>query len=125
MSALAAHYEAEDNRVRLDITGDPDCDCVSIQRREPDGSVIPVDTLTYVPLDRLGMAVYYDYSAPVAYSSLYTAIFYRGKPVTRWEGHTNNARQLLHVEAIAQAWVTPRSDTYWLNSLEGPRDDLC
>lgn len=123
MSSLSAHYEAEDNRVRLDITGDPNCDCVSIQRREPDGSVLPLDTLTCVPLDRLGMAVYYDYTASIVYSSLYKAIFYRGKPATTTYSYANNARQLLFVESIAEAWMTPRSDTYWLKDVDGVGDD--
>lgn len=113
--SLSAHYEAEDYRVRLDVSGEPGVGCVSVQRSLDSGSMHPIDALTYAPLNNLGIGVFYDYEAPVGRASLYRVIFYHGRPLDAPRvGIPRGGGLLLHVDSIAEAWCTPSVDTYWM-----------
>lgn len=82
MNSLTATYDEVDNRVALDVISNPNIQCVSISRHEPDGCIHPIPSLLHAPVDPSGATRLYDYTAPLNRTLTYQAIFLRG-PVLR------------------------------------------
>lgn len=112
MNSLSATYDQVDNRVALDVTSEPNIQCVSISRQRPDGCIYSIPSLRYAPVNRSGATRLYDYAAPLNQTITYRATFLIG-PV-------------LHPDSIepALATVATTDNRHWVKRpVDWPRCD--
>lgn len=81
MNGLRASYDTANNRVALEVLADPEIECVTIHRHDPNGFIKVIPSLTYIAVTPGGRSILYDWAAPINTTCRYQVMFYSSRHV--------------------------------------------